>query len=91
METNNGGTVNPVNGNLTIEELKNENEKLKSIINRILEEVQQLKYVLASRRAEFLFRIIDSKEFNTEFKMKAIAEIEGFLYPKSEEESEEKE
>lgn len=91
METNNGGTVNPVNGNLTIEELKAENERLKSIIDRAVEEIRQCRYILSNKRAEFLFKVIDSKEFNTEFKMKAIEEIEEYLYPKSEEESEEKE
>ena len=81
MEENNGRTVEPVNGNQTMEQLKAENEQLKDIINKAVAEVQQLRQTWALKRAEFLFKVIDSKEFNTEFKMKAVEELMEFLYP----------
>lgn len=81
MEENNG-RINEENP--TMEELQKENTQLKQVLRQYAQEIRQLRYALASRRADYLLRVVECKEFSAEFKVKAIEEIENFIYPQPE-------
>jgi len=81
MEENNGRTVNTVNENPTMEELQAENTQLKQYLNNAVNEIQQLRQAWLWKRMEFLFDMVKCNEFNAESKVKAVEEIENFLYP----------
>lgn len=85
MEENNGRTVEPVNGDLSIERLKERYNKLFKEANSMYNELMKLRQTWALQRAGFLFEVVKCDQFNTEFKMKAIEEIEKFLYPEPKE------
>jgi predicted RNase H-like nuclease (RuvC/YqgF family) len=90
MENNNGRKqvvpLNTANGTKpTVKQLMLENQKLKGYINQILAENQQLRNTWALNRANFLFKAIELKDFSAEIKEKSIAELEGFLFPKPQE------
>ena len=78
--------MNPANGTKpNAKQLMLENQKLKGYINQILAENQQLRNTWALNRANFLFKAIELKDFSAEIKEKSIAELEGFLFPKPQE------
>lgn len=83
MEENNGRTVDAVNGNLNAEQLKENYDKLLGEATSMYKELMNLKQTWALQRAGFLFEVVKCDGFSTEFKMKAIEEIENFLYPES--------
>lgn len=85
MEENNGRTVEPVNGNLSIEQLKENYNNLYKEATSIYNELLKFKQTWALQRAAFLFEVVKCDQFSTEFKMKAIEEIEKFLYPEPKE------
>ena len=82
MEENNGRTVEPVNGNFTIEELKEKYDALLKEATSMYNEFIELRQTWALQRTVFLFEVVKNDCFSTEFKMKAVDEIEQFLYPK---------
>jgi predicted nuclease with TOPRIM domain len=81
MERNNGRIEEE---NPTMEELQKENTQLKQVLRQAAQEIQQLKYALTLKRADYLLRVIECREFSAEFKVKAIEEFENFMYPQPE-------
>lgn len=81
MEENNG-RINEVK-NPTMEELQKENTLIKQYLQNAAEKIDNLSKSWMIQRINWLFQIVDSKEFSTEFKVKAIDEIERYLYPKT--------
>lgn len=81
MEENNGRTnvENP-----TIDELKDAYAKLEEYAKKLYMENKQLKNQWILNRMSMNFKIIELKEFNSETKIRAIEEIENFMYPKQE-------
>lgn len=89
MEENNGRAIEHVNGNVNVEDLLKENTQLKKYLKQAVDEIQSLKQTWALQRANFLFKVVECNEFNSEFKVKAIEELEEFLYPKEEKDNNE--
>ena len=81
MEENNGRTnvENP-----TIDELKDAYAKLDEYARQLYMENKQLKNQWILNRMSMNFKIVELKEFSSEAKIRAIEEIENFMYPKQE-------
>lgn len=81
MEENNGRTnvENP-----TIDELKDAYAKLDEYAKQLYMENKQLKNQWILNRMSMNFKIVELKEFSSEAKIRAIEEIENFMYPKQE-------
>lgn len=81
MEENNGRTnvENP-----TIDELKDAYAKLEEYTKKLYMENKQLKNQWILNRMSMNFKIVELKEFDSETKIRAIEEIENFMYPKQE-------
>ena len=68
-----------------------EYDKLTNIANQLYGKVKQLENTWMLTRAGFLFEIIKSNAFNGDIKVRAEEELTNFLFPKKEEESNNKE
>lgn len=81
MEENNGRTnvENP-----TIDELKDAYAKLDEYAKQLYMENKQLKNQWILNRMSMNFKIVELKEFSSEAKIRAIEDIENFMYPKQE-------
>ena len=90
MEENNGRTVEPKGSEFNDEmsKLNAENIQLKQLLKQAVEEIQQLRQAWLWKRIDVLLEIIKCESFNAEFKVRAIEEIEDFLYSKQEETTE---
>lgn len=87
MEGNNGRINEPINDNISLENLKEENIKLRKYLNDAIEEIKNLRNTWDLQRINFLIEIVKCNEFNTELKSKAVEEIEYFIYPKDSKEN----
>ena len=65
--------------------------KLKNITDQLYGRVMKLENTWMLQRAGFLFEILKSDAFNSDVKIKAEEEIVNFLFPKQEEQTENKE
>lgn len=88
MEKNNGRQVKPVGD---LKQLFEENERLKNMNEQLYNRCAQLENTWALNRANFLFKVLDTKDFSEECKKKAAEELEAFLFPKQPEVQEVKE
>ena len=82
MEENNG-RINEVNP--TMEELQKENTALKQYLQSASERINNLSNGWIAQRINWLFEIVKLEGFSTELKVRAIEDIENYLYPKDEE------
>lgn len=87
MEKNNGRKEQPVIGadKRDPRAIAQENEQLKHICGQMDNRIKQLENGWAIQRAHFLFEVVKTEGFSIEAKQKAIAELEGFLFPVREE------
>lgn len=68
-----------------------EYKKLEDVANRLYGRVKQLENAWMLQRTDFLFRVLDNKAFNLDIHAKAAAELVDFLFPKQEEQPNDKE
>ena len=68
-----------------------EYSKLKNITDQLYGRVKQLENTWMLQRADFLFRVLDQKVFEDDIKHKAGEELIAFLFPKQEEQPNDKE
>lgn len=84
MEKNNGSEQ------VTIKELIDKADpQVKELVNALVNRVNLLENNWMQNRVEYLFKILDCKEFNSIIKAKAVEELEAFLFPKVEPKTEE--
>ena len=94
MEDNNAINEQPnsvVNYEEEYNKLAVEYKKLEDVANRLYGRVKQLENTWMLQRADFLFRVIDQKVFEDSIKQKASDELIAFLFPKQEEQTNDKE
>ena len=84
MEDNNGRSSieNIEKQEVSIEQLTEENHKLKDLCNKLYADNKQLHNTWMLTRANFLMKAVELEAFDTEFKEKAVAELKEFLFPK---------
>lgn len=68
-----------------------EYKKLEDVANRLYGRVKQLENTWMLQRADFLFKVLEAKAFDSDTKIKAEEELIAFLFPKQEEQPNNKE
>lgn len=70
------------------ERLQKENSNLKMTLDKIFKQAEEMSDMLRNRRANYLFNVINSDKFHENIQERALKELEDFLYPKEENDSE---
>lgn len=93
MEDNNAIVEQPnaVNYEEEYGKLANAYTELEKTAKQLYSRVKQLENTWMLTRADFLFRIVNDNKFDVDFRQKAQKELEEFLFPEKEEQTNDKE
>ena len=93
MEDNNAIVEQPnaVNYEEEYGKLANAYTELEKTAKQLYSRVKQLENTWMLTRADFMFRIVDNNKFDVGVRQKAQEELEEFLFPKKEEQTNDKE